>query len=468
MPYIIPNSSDTGSGQRFANINQAEPDSLDIEALGLRANWIRSGGVASVSGGGSPQVSVTAGVAVIGGIPYSFNALSATSLTPAAIGSRFDLIIVRLTAGVASIVVIAGPESTTNPTLPRSRSVVPTGTFNSSIHVDPDTDVLIASVYVTASAISSASLLDKRVVDPSPVVRQGTALPTNNTYDVIGDVVVYNNVVYVKKNSTTWDSVAYNSDITAALPPIGSIFAWPSTTNPGATYLECNGQTLLTASYPSLFALIGTTYGGNGTTNFMLPNISDDRFIMGSATGIGTTTGSNSATLVEANIPQHNHNVSVQSHGAYSHPNPTTSEHTGHSHQTNPHYHRGALMYRRPEVGYYNGRHITYDESVHPYAAYHVDVIDVKDNFQVDAVPGDSPYDSPKTVDAPYVDELFKFMTNSNPDTLIGGAHTHTLVISQHPEQAHTVAQTSFGSASPTAVSTTPKSIRMRWFIRAL
>jgi microcystin-dependent protein len=35
----------------------------------------------------------------------------------------------------------------------------------------------------------------------------------------------------------------------------------------------CNGDTLPIAEYMALFALIGTKYGGNGITNFMLPNL---------------------------------------------------------------------------------------------------------------------------------------------------------------------------------------------------
>ena len=38
-------------------------------------------------------------------------------------------------------------------------------------------------------------------------------------------------------------------------------------------YLLADGQTLNISDYPTLFATIGTTYGGNGTTTFMLPNL---------------------------------------------------------------------------------------------------------------------------------------------------------------------------------------------------
>lgn len=38
-------------------------------------------------------------------------------------------------------------------------------------------------------------------------------------------------------------------------------------------FLRCNGQLLQINQYSALFALIGTTYGGNGTTTFALPNM---------------------------------------------------------------------------------------------------------------------------------------------------------------------------------------------------
>ena len=35
----------------------------------------------------------------------------------------------------------------------------------------------------------------------------------------------------------------------------------------------CNGQTLAISQYSALFALLGTTYGGDGTSTFNLPNL---------------------------------------------------------------------------------------------------------------------------------------------------------------------------------------------------
>jgi len=39
-------------------------------------------------------------------------------------------------------------------------------------------------------------------------------------------------------------------------------------------FAQCDGQLLQIAEYQSLFALIGTTFGGNGKTDFALPNYS--------------------------------------------------------------------------------------------------------------------------------------------------------------------------------------------------
>ena len=43
----------------------------------------------------------------------------------------------------------------------------------------------------------------------------------------------------------------------------------------------CNGQTLPINQYQALFALIGTTYGGNGTTTFALPKLNADALQQG-------------------------------------------------------------------------------------------------------------------------------------------------------------------------------------------
>jgi microcystin-dependent protein len=75
----------------------------------------------------------------------------------------------------------------------------------------------------------------------------------------------------------------------------------------------CNGQTLSIAQYNALFALLGTYYGGNGTTNFQLPNL-QGRVPMAQGNGLGLTpriigqvAGTESVTATIANMPNHTH-----------------------------------------------------------------------------------------------------------------------------------------------------------------
>ncbi len=75
----------------------------------------------------------------------------------------------------------------------------------------------------------------------------------------------------------------------------------------------CNGQLLAIAQYDALFALIGTTYGGDGQTTFALPNLSSRMPIhQGQGPGLsnhilGQAAGTENVTLVSSQMPQHTH-----------------------------------------------------------------------------------------------------------------------------------------------------------------
>jgi len=78
-------------------------------------------------------------------------------------------------------------------------------------------------------------------------------------------------------------------------------------------WIPCSGQLLPIAQNQALFALIGVYYGGNGTTNFQLPNL-NGRTIVGTGTSksgttypIGQPGGSETVTLNINQLPQHNH-----------------------------------------------------------------------------------------------------------------------------------------------------------------
>lgn len=79
----------------------------------------------------------------------------------------------------------------------------------------------------------------------------------------------------------------------------------------------CNGQILAISQNAALFALLGTYYGGNGTSTFGLPNLQGRNAIhMGQLSGgslytIGEFAGVDTVTVLISNMPAHNHTVSM-------------------------------------------------------------------------------------------------------------------------------------------------------------
>lgn len=77
----------------------------------------------------------------------------------------------------------------------------------------------------------------------------------------------------------------------------------------------CNGGTLLISQNTALFSIIGTIYGGNGRTDFGLPNLKGRAPLQaGAAPGlsnyaIGHTGGVDTVTITNAHMPTHNHNL---------------------------------------------------------------------------------------------------------------------------------------------------------------
>lgn len=75
-------------------------------------------------------------------------------------------------------------------------------------------------------------------------------------------------------------------------------------------WLPANGATLQISSYSALFALYGTTYGGDGQTTFKLPDLSDRAPISWSSTHpLGAIDGQSTVTLTTAQMPAHTHAV---------------------------------------------------------------------------------------------------------------------------------------------------------------
>jgi microcystin-dependent protein len=70
----------------------------------------------------------------------------------------------------------------------------------------------------------------------------------------------------------------------------------------------CDGSLIAITENPTLFNLIGTTYGGNGTTNYALPNLKSRLPIhQGDGYVMGQTAGAETVTLTTSQIPAHSH-----------------------------------------------------------------------------------------------------------------------------------------------------------------
>jgi microcystin-dependent protein len=75
----------------------------------------------------------------------------------------------------------------------------------------------------------------------------------------------------------------------------------------------CDGQLMPLSQNTALFSLLGTTYGGNGKSNFALPNLQGSAPMHpGQGPGLslhdlGETGGSETVTLLESELPAHTH-----------------------------------------------------------------------------------------------------------------------------------------------------------------
>lgn len=99
---------------------------------------------------------------------------------------------------------------------------------------------------------------------------------------------------------------------------VGEIMLFAGSVTPSG-WVECNGASLQINQYQALFALVGTTYGGNGTTTFQVPDLRDRIPVsMGQRPGaqnwpMGLAQGSRTVTLTPAQMPMHSHSMNLSS-----------------------------------------------------------------------------------------------------------------------------------------------------------
>lgn len=97
---------------------------------------------------------------------------------------------------------------------------------------------------------------------------------------------------------------------------LGTILIWPMNWAPQG-WLLCNGALLNIQQYTALYSLLGNTYGGDGRSNFALPDMRG-RMPVGMGQGPGLTPrepgqhyGDESVTLNAHNMPAHTHTLSA-------------------------------------------------------------------------------------------------------------------------------------------------------------
>ena len=100
-------------------------------------------------------------------------------------------------------------------------------------------------------------------------------------------------------------------------PFLGQITVFPYNFAPYG-WMDCSGQTLAISQYAALFSLLGTTYGGNGTSTFQLPNL-QGRVPVGQGVLSGTSSdyamgeegGAETVTVTASTMPLHTHTLNA-------------------------------------------------------------------------------------------------------------------------------------------------------------
>jgi microcystin-dependent protein len=99
-------------------------------------------------------------------------------------------------------------------------------------------------------------------------------------------------------------------------PYIGQVFMYGYDWAP-KNYALCANQQMAINTNQALFSILGTTFGGNGVTTFALPDLRGRTYVgWGQGPGLsnynlGELTGSQTRTLLQNNLPAHNHFMSV-------------------------------------------------------------------------------------------------------------------------------------------------------------
>lgn len=150
------------------------------------------------------------------------------------------------------------------------------------------------------------SIVNETAVDAVPVEANFARIEAHINQEVIerGGTVAMTAPLKLFGAPVAADDAASKSYVDG-MQPIGFIGMYGGTTDPtGGVWLVCDGRSLEAATYPSLFAVLGTSFGGSGG-NFNIPDMRD-RMPMG--VGPSDAIGSSGGTR-DTIVPTHSHTI---------------------------------------------------------------------------------------------------------------------------------------------------------------
>src|SRR5690349_20930418 len=134
-----------------------------------------------------------------------------------------------------------------------------------------------------------------------------------------------------------------------AIVPSGTLLDYAGTTAPSG-WLECDGTSYATATYPTLFFAIGYTWGGAGA-NFNVPDLRRRACVGRGGTGTGTlgnaignVGGEETHVQTVSELAAHGHSVTDPGHNHTQNSHTHTVNDPGHNHSQNSHSHGGVSM----------------------------------------------------------------------------------------------------------------------------
>jgi len=269
----------TGGGQPFSNMQP----SLPVERL------IATSGVYPSQGGGSGSATFIGQVASFAGnfVPQGW-AAAAGQVIPI-VSNEVLFNIIGTTFGGDGITTFALPD------------------LRGRVSVGADaTDPLGTTFGVESTTLTVGQLPahDHTVPGGGVTGDTGGGVPVTNDQPSLA-------LNYLIATSGIFPSQGSGSSFDPNTPILGQITEFAGNFAPSGWALA-NGQLLSINTNQALFSLIGTQYGGNGTTTFALPDLRGRTLIgTGSNAGVsyftGMTDGTDTTTLTVANLPPHDH-----------------------------------------------------------------------------------------------------------------------------------------------------------------